>query len=403
MTDGRRARGEIHGLDPACCRGQWRGRRGLGVLHLAEAGGEAALAVDQELRRNDDAVPRGQALEDLGPLADRLADLDRGRGEAAVTERLDDAIRSAGADDGRLGHRQDVRPARRDQADRRIHVRLQHQIRIVEAQSELHGPGFRPQVRVDEFDDAGPDPSGHAGDARLGGDAVANERRLAFEDVGDQPNHRGIGDRHRRHVRPDEHPLGDIQGDHGAGARREHLDPVGHLAGLADLLDLPRIDPQRQQLPPGAGIHLGLAALQFADVFPGGEGQVRREDLEHHLALFDRRPNRPDHEALDPAFGADVNVAGARVIVGDDAEGLDGRVERRPLGEGGAHAEVLHHGGRQRDHAIRPIGAVPLSLVHGDQIHPHRRLAGAIAPIVGIHRRDPIEDLRAPSLAARVP
>ena len=55
----------------------------------------------------------------------------------------------------------------------------------------------------------------------------------------------------------------------------------------------------------------------------------------------------------------------------------------------GLHADVLNERGIDLD---QTFDGAELVRVDGDQLHPHRREAGLVPDVVGIHGRPPVED-----------
>ena len=125
--------------------------------------------------------------------------------------------------------------------------------------------------------------------------------------------------------------------------------------------------------------------------------QRRRIQLEQQLPFLDRVAGRVRREFFDPAVDTRVHVLQRVLVVADVAHGLDMARQRAAFRYGGANAEVVDDRRVDRHDAGR---GVDLIRVHGHEVHAHRRLAGLVAPVVRVHRRNPVEDFASPSSAA---
>ena len=120
--------------------------------------------------------------------------------------------------------------------------------------------------------------------------------------------------------------------------------------------------------------------------------EVRRIKGVQRFTGADGVPRGLYEELLHPARDARVYVREPVFVPAHDADRLQRRREPAHFDGRRSHPERIHHGRRDLDGARWELAAVAL-LVDGDQIHTHRRLAGPVAAIIGVYRRDPVKRL----------
>ena len=167
--------------------------------------------------------------------------------------------------------------------------------------------------------------------------------------------------------------------------------PLTRLAGLGNGINFRRRHPERHQPLARRGQQGPAAPLGCSQILALGVYQRWGVDLEQNLALRHRIAGGLYAQGFDPAFHPGVDVAHGVLVVLDVADGLDAPLQHAALRRRGAQAQVLHHRRADANHCL-VFRFFFVFGVHGHQRHAHRRFAGLVAAIVGIHRRHPVQD-----------
>ena len=228
---------------------------------------------------------------------------------------------------------------------------------------------------------------------------------IVLVELGLGPERGVIGDLQDGHPGFDPQPLHRVAHllDDEAGGGREYPDRARDRPRFGERVDLRLGHVPVEQALPGR-LQEGLRALDRLRVGPAfpqalevvhrprelalGRDQFRAVDLEEHIAPFDRLAHVVDAGLLDPARVLGLDRDHPLLVVRQDADRADEDGERTALHVGRAHGEVLQEARAHPDLAVREA----FVLVDGNQIHPHRRLAGAVRRVVRIHGRSPVED-----------
>ncbi len=166
---------------------------------------------------------------------------------------------------------------------------------------------------------------------------------------------------------------------------------LARLATLGELAHLLGLHAERVEPVAGGRLERRVArATRDQELVLRGH-ERRRVELEEELAPLDRIALGVDRQALDPARHARMDVGDAVLVERHAPQRAHGLGEALAAHRRGPHAEVVRE--RRRDAHAGRVPARGVLLVDGHQVHAHRGLAGAVAPIVRIHGRHPVERL----------
>ena len=121
--------------------------------------------------------------------------------------------------------------------------------------------------------------------------------------------------------------------------------------------------------------------------------QRRRVDLEQGLTGCYLVSPGFDVQFFDPAVGANVHMGDAPLVGCDKADSLDLAIHVTAFNGRHLDANVVDDRRIDPDRGFLPAVLPGFIGINGDQVHAHRGFAGLIAPVIGIHGGDPVEDL----------
>ena len=356
---------------------------------------DIGFGIDQELRRGHDAFAAVEAAANRDAITGLHANAHRLRTESTVADVDDDTVDDAAADHGFARHVDDVVHGAPFDHDTREHVWPQCQRLVVEAQAHLERARLGIEFGVDVVDDAFEYRAGQIVEFHGRPLPGLHPGHLALEDLGDHPDLVELCNRHhlerRRHVDPLAHA--EVCDD--AIVLGDYAYPARYGAIFFEARNLGIRDTERQESFSRCGLERCVVALQRGQVLLLCVHQRWRIDLEQELATLDRIAARLGLEPFDPAVDTRVHVLHRILVVDDVPDRLDASGQRSSGRNARTNPEVVRHHGIDPDDAGLCIDLIG---VHRHEIHAHRRLAGPVAPVIRVHRRDPVQNL---ALAAR--
>ena len=277
------------------------------------------------------------------------------------------------------------------------HPRAQGFVRVTHLHPHAQGAGFRVQIRENLHQFAGPVAPGGKVALNADGIALAHSGALFRDQFALDPDGVQRADAHEVGGGGDIHAIAGTEGIHVAIAVGVQGNGLAYGAGFDHPLDVLCGNAQAVETLAGGLDQGAVATGQRRHQFTLGLHQLRRIDLQQGLAFAHPVAHRFHPAFVHPATQAGVHMVELVFVQLHQPHRFNLCRHRAFYRGGGAHAQVVFHP-RGDGHGTRSA-FVAFPLIHGHQIHTHRRLARAIAAKIGVHWGDPVEDFFAAGLA----